>query len=111
MPPGCLRRTASFEQAIWQRRSSDGYYTLCGRKTDLIISGGFNIYPREIEEFLQEQPEIAEAAVIGAPDERPRRSACRVHRGKIVIRCASMERRCRENLASFKAPRQFRPRG
>ena len=35
--------------------SEDGYYTLKGRKSDVIISGGFNIYPREIEEFLQEQ--------------------------------------------------------
>jgi malonyl-CoA/methylmalonyl-CoA synthetase len=49
-------------------RSPDGYYTLSGRKSDLIISGGFNIYPREIEEFLQEQPEISEAAVVGLPD-------------------------------------------
>ncbi len=88
-------------------RSPDGYYTLCGRKTDLIISGGFNIYPREIEEFLQEQPEIAEAAVIGVPDEL---------RGEIPIAFVvprspfderSVERRCRENLASFKIPRRF----
>ncbi len=49
-------------------RSADGYYTLSGRKSDLIISGGFNIYPREIEEFLAEQPEIAEAAVVGEAD-------------------------------------------
>ena len=49
-------------------RSPDGYYTLCGRKSDLIISGGFNIYPREIEEFLQEQDGVAEAAVAAAPD-------------------------------------------
>ena len=49
-------------------RSADGYYTLCGRRSDLIISGGFNIYPREIEEFLMEQPEVAEAAVVGEPD-------------------------------------------
>jgi malonyl-CoA/methylmalonyl-CoA synthetase len=89
------------------RRSPDGYYTLCGRKTDLIISGGFNIYPREIEEFLQVQPEIVEAAVIGVPDEL---------RGEVPIAFivarssfgqVSMERRCRENLASFKVPRKF----
>src|SRR5581483_7269351 len=48
--------------------SADGYYTLRGRKSDLIISGGFNIYPREIEEFLQEQDEVAEAAVTAAAD-------------------------------------------
>ena len=47
---------------------ADGYYTLSGRKSDLIISGGFNIYPREIEEFLQEQAEVAEAAVVARPD-------------------------------------------
>src|SRR6185437_4125753 len=49
-------------------RSADGYYTLSGRRSDLIISGGFNIYPREIEEFLEEQPEISEAAVKGIAD-------------------------------------------
>jgi malonyl-CoA/methylmalonyl-CoA synthetase len=88
--------------------SSDGYYTLCGRKSDLIISGGFNIYPREIEEFLQEQEEVAEAAVVGMPD---------AIRGEVpvayvvlnsAIEPAILERRCREKLASFKVPREFR---
>ena len=92
--------------------SPDGYYTLCGRKSDLIISGGFNIYPREIEEFLLEQPEIAEAAVVGEPD--------RV-RGEIPVAylvmkggagpwpdlSAALEARCREKLASFKVPRRL----
>src|SRR5579862_1721227 len=49
-------------------RSPDGYYTLSGRRSDMIISGGFNIYPREIEEFLMEQPGVSEAAVAAAPD-------------------------------------------
>src|SRR6266700_1179760 len=49
-------------------RSEDGYYTLQGRKSDLIISGGFNVYPREIEEFLEEQEGVAEAAVAGVAD-------------------------------------------
>src|SRR5437764_2502344 len=49
-------------------RSDDGYFTLLGRKSDLIISGGFNIYPREIEDFLLEQPGVSEAAVAGVPD-------------------------------------------
>lgn len=88
-------------------RSADGYYTLSGRKSDLIISGGFNIYPREIEEFLMEQPEIVEAAVIAEAD--------RV-RGEIPIAyivwretpaSAEIESRCREKLASFKIPRRF----
>lgn len=87
--------------------SADGYYTLCGRKSDLIISGGFNIYPREVEEFLQEQPEIAEAAVIGVPD--PVRGEVPV--AYVVSRggfdSVLMEARCRSQLASFKVPRRF----
>ena len=87
--------------------SEDGYYTLSGRKSDLIISGGFNIYPREIEEFLQEHPAIAEAAVVARPD--------RV-RGEVPVAylvCTEsvavelIEAHCREKLASFKIPREF----
>jgi len=89
-------------------RSADGYFTLSGRKSDLIISGGFNIYPREIEEFLMEQPEVAEAAVVAEQD--------RV-RGEVPVAyvvwhpgagdAAALEARCREKLASFKIPRRF----
>jgi malonyl-CoA/methylmalonyl-CoA synthetase len=88
-------------------RSGDGYYTLCGRRSDLIISGGFNIYPREIEEFLAEQPEIAEAAVIAEPD----RVRGEVPVAYVVLRTeidgATLDARCREKLASFKIPRRF----
>jgi malonyl-CoA/methylmalonyl-CoA synthetase len=88
-------------------RSSDGYYTLCGRKSDLIISGGFNIYPREIEEFLQEQPEVLEAAVRGVPDH----ARGEVPVAYLVMRpgfdSGALEERCRAALASFKIPRRF----
>jgi malonyl-CoA/methylmalonyl-CoA synthetase len=88
--------------------SPDGYYTLSGRKSDLIISGGFNIYPREIEEFLQEQEEVAEAAVVGAPD--PVRGEVPV--AYVVLKCAidaaDLEARCRAQFASFKVPRDFK---
>jgi malonyl-CoA/methylmalonyl-CoA synthetase len=87
--------------------SPDGYYTLLGRKSDLIISGGFNIYPREIEEFLQEQVEIAEAAVVGMAD----RLRGEVPVAYLVARqdfeAAALEARCREKFASFKIPRAF----
>ena len=87
--------------------SPDGYYTLRGRKSDLIISGGFNIYPREIEEFLQEQEEVAEAAVVGAPD----RVRGEVPVAYVVLRSAvsaeDLEERCRTAMASFKVPRAF----
>jgi malonyl-CoA/methylmalonyl-CoA synthetase len=89
-------------------RSVDGYYTLCGRRSDVIISGGFNIYPREIEEFLMEQPEVAEAAVSSQPDRL---------RGEVPVAFivphgdafdpARLESLCREKLASFKVPRAF----
>jgi malonyl-CoA/methylmalonyl-CoA synthetase len=95
-------------------RSEDGYYTLSGRKSDLIISGGFNIYPREIEEFLMEQPEVAEAAVAGAPD-RVRGEVpvaylvLKENAGDWAAVAADLEARCREKLASFKIPRRFEP--
>lgn len=88
-------------------RSSDGYYELQGRASDLIISGGYNIYPREIEEFLQLQPEIAEAAVVGIPD--PVWGEIPV--AFVVIRQAfdpiDMQLRCKKSLAAFKAPRNI----
>ena len=88
-------------------RSLDGYYTLCGRQSDLIISGGFNIYPREIEEFLQEQEEVAEAAVVGVTD----RARGEVPVAYVVLKSAIeprvLEGRCRDKLASFKVPREF----
>ena len=82
-----------------------GCLTLRGRATELIISGGFNIYPREIEELLLEQDGVREAAVVGAPDER---------RGEVpvayVVTDAGVDvdrlrERCVQALASFKAPR------
>jgi malonyl-CoA/methylmalonyl-CoA synthetase len=87
--------------------SSDGYYKLCGRKSDLIISGGFNIYPREIEEFLQEQDEIAEAAVVARPDKVRGEVPVAYVVFKSVVDAGVLDQRCREKLASFKVPREF----
>jgi len=88
-------------------RSPDGYYTLCGRTGDLIISGGFNIYPREIEEFLEEQSEISEAAVIGLSDNIRGEVPVAYIVPKEPILAGVLEARCREKLASFKVPRTF----
>lgn len=88
-------------------RATDGYYTLRGRKGDLIISGGFNIYPREIEELLLEDPRVREATVVGISDDV---------RGEVPIAyvvaddsldVTELERLCRTQLASFKIPRSF----
>lgn len=88
-------------------RSADGYFTLSGRKSDLIISGGFNIYPREIEEFLAEQPEIAEAAVVGEADRVRGEVPVAYVVMRVALDAALIEARCREKLASFKIPRRF----
>ncbi len=87
--------------------SADGYYTLRGRQSDLIISGGFNIYPREIEEFLQEQEEIAEAAIVGAADARRGEVPVAYVVRRAPVEAAELEERCRARLASFKVPRAF----
>jgi len=50
------------------RRDEDGFYYIVDRSKDMIIRGGYNVYPREIEEVLYEHPDVAEAAVIGLPD-------------------------------------------
>jgi malonyl-CoA/methylmalonyl-CoA synthetase len=114
--PGYWRKPEATAQAFrdgWFRtgdlaiREADGYYTLQGRRSDLIISGGFNIYPREIEEFLAEQPGVAEAAVVGLAD--PARGEVPV--AYVVPRgtwdAEQLERACRSSMASFKVPRRF----
>jgi malonyl-CoA/methylmalonyl-CoA synthetase len=91
-------------------RSPDGYYTLCGRRSDLIIAGGFNIYPREIEELLAEHPAVAEVAVVGSPDpgkgEVP--VAFVVPRPGANRDAGALVAFCRDRLASFKIPREVR---
>jgi malonyl-CoA/methylmalonyl-CoA synthetase len=112
-PDATAESTVSGPDGKWFRtgdlaeRSADGYITLRGRRTELIISGGFNIYPREIEEVLLEQPGVREAVVCGAPDER---------RGELPVAYIVAdetfdekvaEDACRRSLASFKIPRAF----
>jgi malonyl-CoA/methylmalonyl-CoA synthetase len=83
----------------------DGYVTLRGRRTDLIISGGFNIYPREIEEVLLELPGVREAVVAGVPD--PVRGEVPVAwvAGDADLDVSELEAACRRQLAAFKVPR------
>lgn len=88
--------------------SPDGYYTITGRARELIISGGYNIYPREIEDVLTTHPEVAEAAVIGIPDPEMGEQVVAVivpkeHAKPGVEALISF---CRERLASYKKPRQ-----
>jgi long-chain acyl-CoA synthetase len=84
----------------------DGYLFLLDRKKDMIISGGENIYPAEIENVLYLMPEILEAAVIGVPDEKwgeTVKAAVVFKEGKSLSQREIIEF-CKKNLASYKKP-------
>jgi malonyl-CoA/methylmalonyl-CoA synthetase len=100
-------RDGRFRTGDLAERSADGYYTLRGRSTDLIISGGFNIYPREIEELLLEQPGVKEVAVVGAPDHRRGEVPVAYIVGDSPLDEAALNEACKRSLASFKMPRGF----
>jgi malonyl-CoA/methylmalonyl-CoA synthetase len=105
--------TAAAWQDGWFRtgdigvRATDGYITLEGRRSDLIIAGGFNIYPREIEELLMEQPGIREAAVVGVPDAIRGEVPVAYFVGDEHVDPTTLEAVLRGQLASFKVPRTF----
>ena len=64
---GVHRRRLVSHRRRRPRSTSDGYVTIVGRSKDLIISGGYNVYPAEIESVLNDMPGVAESAVIGVP--------------------------------------------
>jgi long-chain acyl-CoA synthetase len=85
---------------------ADGYLYVLDRSKDLIIRGGFNIIPRDVEEVLNAHPAVAQAAVIGLPDER----LGEVVHADVILAAgaqatdAELIAHCRENLASYKCP-------
>ena len=89
---------------------ADGYVTISDRKKDVIISGGENISSIEVEECLYQHPAVAEAAVIGVPDERWGETvkAIVVLRPGAGVGEADLIAHCRERLAHFKCPDQRR---
>jgi len=88
-------------------RASDGYITLHGRRSDLIISGGFNIYPREIEELLMEQPGIREASVVGVADAARGEVPVAYIVSDHPVNATQLIAVLTTQLASFKMPRAF----
>ena len=87
----------------------DGYIYIVDRKKDMIIAGGYNIYPREIDEVLFEHPKVSEACAVGVPD---------TYRGETVkafvvvkpgesLTAEEIEKYCRENLAAYKVPKKY----
>jgi len=89
---------------------ADGYLKVVDRKKEMIITGGANIYPTEVERVLESNDKIAQAALVGVPDSVYGEVACAV----VVLRAgtsATAEEvigHCRERLARFKCPRSVR---
>jgi long-chain acyl-CoA synthetase len=86
----------------------EGYVSIVDRKNDMIIRGGYNVYPREVEEVVYRHDSIAEAVIIGVPDE--------VHGEEVIavvalkpgkqLKHEQLEQFCREHLAAYKVPRR-----
>jgi long-chain acyl-CoA synthetase len=89
---------------------ADGFLSLRDRSKDLIISGGANIYPREIEEVLLEHPAVAEAAVVGTADPEWGESAIAfvVPAGGRTVAAADLDAHCLARIARFKRPKAYR---
>ncbi|MFD0900332.1 AMP-binding protein [Actinomadura sediminis] len=92
------------------RLDEDGYLYLTGREQDMIVSGGVNVYPAEVEAVLLRHPGVADAAVIGLPDEEyGERVVAVVQRelGAPSELAVGLDAHCRRSLAGFKAPRAY----
>ena len=89
------------------RRDSDGYYYVVDRKKEMIIRGGYNVYPREVEEVLYEHPDVAEAAVIGFPDPTHGEEigAAVVLKGGAKAGVEDLQAHVKGQLAAYKYPR------
>lgn len=88
---------------------NNGYITITDRKKDLILVGGFNCYPREVEEVLYSHPDVLNAAVVGVPDEKSGESVkafVQKAQGSSVTEEELMEY-CKERLAGYKRPRSI----
>jgi acyl-CoA synthetase (AMP-forming)/AMP-acid ligase II len=99
--------------ALWTgdiaRRTPDGYVTIVDRRHDLIISGGYNVFPREVEDVLAADPALAEVAVVGLPDPDWGQAvtALVVPRPGAQVDVERLRERCRQHLAAFKRPKRI----
>jgi long-chain acyl-CoA synthetase len=88
-------------------RDEDGYYFIIDRAKDLIVRGGFNVYPREVEETLGAHPDVSLVAVVGVPDDRVGEEvkAFVIRRPGSELTADDLIAWCRERLAAYKCPR------
>jgi long-chain acyl-CoA synthetase len=96
-----------FRSGDLARQDGDGYFFIVDRKKDLIIRGGYNVYPREVEEVLYEHPAVAEAAVIGMPHPTHGEEvgAAVVLKPGAVATPEELQAFCKERVAAYKYPR------
>ena len=96
-----------FRSGDLARQDEDGYFFIVDRKKDLIIRGGYNVYPREVEEVLYEHPAVAEVAVVGVPHPTHGEEvgAAVVLKPGADSTPAELQAFCRERLAAYKYPR------
>ncbi|HEV7536013.1 MAG TPA: acyl-CoA synthetase, partial [Acidimicrobiia bacterium] len=89
------------------RCDDEGYVYIVDRKHDMIISGGFNVYPKEVEDVLTADPDVAAAAVIGIPDDRwgEAVTAVVVARPGAVVDCTRLIALVKEKKGSHQAPK------
>src|SRR5512138_2199002 len=87
----------------------DGYFYIVDRKKDMIISGGMNVYPRDVEEVLYTHPAIKEAVAVGIPDGRWGEAvhAYVVLKDGVTATEAEIREFCRTRLAAFKVPKHI----
>jgi long-chain acyl-CoA synthetase len=91
------------------RNYEDGFIVITDRKKDLVLVGGFNVYPREVEDILFEHPKVAMAAVIGIPDDRSGEAVKAFIQLKPGETATEEEIRafCKKNMAGYKRPRMI----
>jgi acyl-CoA synthetase (AMP-forming)/AMP-acid ligase II len=85
----------------------DGFFYLVDRKNDMLISGGYNVYPREVEDVLLAFDGVVEAAVVGLPDEKWGDRVVAVVSGRSGLDAEAILEHARENLASYKRPKDL----
>jgi malonyl-CoA/methylmalonyl-CoA synthetase len=104
---------AAFTQDGWFRtgdlgeRDEDGYLILVGRSKELIITGGYNVHPREVEEVLAEHPQVQEVAVVGRPSERWGEEVTAVVVAEREIDPDELRTLASTRLAAYKVPKRY----
>ena len=108
----CSREGGWVSAGDLARRDAEGFLYIVDRKKDMVVSGGFNVYPREVEIVLEQHPAVREACVVGVPDEHWGERV----RGFLVLRegqqtgqalAEDIAAFCRERVAGYKAPREI----